>query len=98
MSTTQNYDFNSGNPDEIKNQSSLDSGEPGDAGSGNQGPGGILGAASDAVGNISQAASNVVKQGADAVVNAGKGIVEMGGSVISGLKRGFSKTGESGGE
>ena len=40
-----------------------------------------------------------VKQGADAVVNAGKGIVEMGGSVISGLKRGFSKTSEgSGGE
>jgi hypothetical protein len=32
------------------------------------------------------------------VVNAGKGIVEMGGSVISGLKRGFSKSGESGGE
>lgn len=38
------------------------------------------------------------KQGADAVVNAGKGIVEMGGSLISGLKRGFSKTSETGGE
>ncbi|KAH9506470.1 uncharacterized protein LOC124494153 [Dermatophagoides farinae] len=60
------------------------------------GPGNILGGG---IGNLTQQASQVVKQGADAVVNAGKGIVEMGGSVISGLKRGFSKTSEgSGGE
>lgn len=38
------------------------------------------------------------KQGADAVVNAGKGVLEMGGSLFSGLKRGFSKTSETGGE
>jgi len=61
MSTTQNYDFNSGNvSDDIKDQPSLDSGEPGDGGSGAPGPGGILGAATGAVGNISQAASNAV--------------------------------------
>ncbi|KAI7697265.1 hypothetical protein SSS_01910 [Sarcoptes scabiei] len=55
------------------------------------GPGHILGGG---IGNLTQQASQVVKQGADAVVNAGKGIVEMGGNVISGLKRGFSKTSE----
>lgn len=63
------------------------------------GAGNILGGN---LGNLTQQASQVaekVKQGADAVVNAGKGIVEMGGSVISGLKRGFSKTSEgTGGE
>ena len=39
-----------------------------------------------------------VKQSSEALANAGRGIVEMGGSMISGLKRGFSKTGESSGD
>lgn len=46
--------------------------------------------------NISQVASNVVRQGAEKMVTAGKGVIEMGGNVISGLKRGFSKSSESG--
>lgn len=48
------------------------------------------------LGNISHVASNVVRQGAEKVVTAGKGVIEMGGNVISGLKRGFSKSSESG--
>jgi len=58
---------------------------------------GIFGVGSG-IGNLTQSATQAAKQGADAVVNAGKSVVEMGGSLISGLKRGFSKTSETGGE
>jgi len=52
--------------------------------------GGILGAIP---GQIGVAAQNAVQKGTDAVVNAGKGVLEMGGNLVSGLKRGFSKSG-----
>jgi len=97
MSSPQGYDFASGNVND-QNQQPIATGDTGEPGNPNTPPSGFIGAASGAVGNIGQVASNAVKQGADAVVNAGKGVLEMGGSVISGLKRGFSKSSESGGE
>lgn len=100
MSVTQSFDsYNSPNsqpaggptnPEYDLKDAQLD-----EASASNDGPSGIL---SGGIGNLTQNATQMVKQGADAVVNAGKGIVEMGGSVISGLKRGFSKTSETGGE
>lgn len=105
MSVTQNFDsYSAGNTaaaagggggapnaDFDLKDAQLDEASAGGA----EGQSGIL---SGGIGQVAQNATQMAKQGADAVVNAGKGIVEMGGSLISGLKRGFSKTSETGGE
>lgn len=100
---SQGYDFGGSAPDTTGTNNAAPGTQPNlqgaaelsEASAGGAQPGGILGAA----GSITSTGINAVKQGADTVVNAGKGALEFVGSaaggLVSNLKRGFSKSGDS---